>query len=1643
MSTYTDLHNRVKENVTVDYNNRITTQRVRLFNEQNEYWGTLRGHVSAENINIVGGNLSGITLQDTILKGSVALPDGINLHNMLKQVEQLSIDLEQVDANLNTEIASRKDAIAKESGLRLSADDAEQSLRIANVTSLKRDIEQTNTDFKRELSTLDIVLKHRDDDISSALSNTVDVRIADEAAIRAEADDKLANNIIFLSTVGDYLSDEIDTTNLNLRGEIIDRVTADKKLELSIDTEAKNSIARDTEISNKLEQHILDNEEQFDYAHREMLSTVEHNRHYTINYINGTVKLTDTWPFGCKDFAVNIYKPTVNDGAVYYTDPNGDNYNIGQIYKLTNEGLYPFTFKTLNGIKHDGVASSLIDNWSYGFAIDKKSQGTEINGYSITFNDTASSHELSDYNFTISPILPQYHKLWYGSLLVGKVTDAYPADNCDDIVSGKIWIDTQDTQLETFNKYRKTVFNKTDLSTLPRETERVEYVGENKFYLYKNLIRNKYVGIYDNTVPNTRFGMIYESYENINGISSDDDGLAYINVYTTDPNYKLVSLTRENGFRNNIESNVKFGETYYDLVLSAAVDGLSATFDEVKVSELYKYNFSTIKDDGTSCIGGYVVPKKYNKTLLESKDFNEVDINIADIMWIEAFKKTFTLTKVPNETSLWSAEEIDDNGNVITLHFNGEQVKIAVIDKENEEKSSVVVRSYHTVDFNNPTIFNPETCHKHIYKSATIKLDYYNEVEEQSDPALPYELTIDSTATTESFPTYELDLDLSQTNKFQIEIPDRTTLDIAREFMVVIKPDCEVDRLIKLEFVHTDGKVATICSNRRDMILVPTNKWTTLQVKEINHNIFYVLDLDGNENDHDIEFLSNAIDVEETNRLSDDKFLSDTIEISVNNLQEQVISNDNDIDYLSGELDFVLSVDRESMTYKGTLPYLLNEQDPISHEDLGYTYLSSFILQTNAIHADGRVKLGDFFKLSAIQSCLYDASVPPKSIWLGSNDYFVINKDKMISDLVIEDLDIFRNAQSEVEWLSTSLCADIDKLSTDLSTEISALDLRVNNTIEFKTEDLQNQIISNDNDIEFLSAQHDWLSDELSADIDKLSTDLSTNIDSICASISNTVILSVNNLQDQVISNDEDITYLSNNVKFLLSVDKETMNYKGTLPQIANIIDASSKDLGYNFLSAFIAQNIGTNQQGLLKHGDFFKISAIQSCLLDANIPPVSVYFGSNDYFVVNKDCTLSNIKAEDIDIFHDAESEVVKLSNTLSNVITLSVTDLQNQIISNDNDIEFLSSQHDWLSDELSNVIILSTKNLQDQVISNDNDIDYLSTTLDFTLSSGKYAVEYKGTVPEYIPVAPLTADYNLSAFLKPMVTDKNGFIKQGFLYRLSAEQPTLSDYNEKTIYLGAKDFFIVNKDTNLSSITFDDIDIFRNAEKEVEWLSAELSTVTKLSVANLQEQVISNDEDIKFLSSQHDWLSTQLSDTMVLSVANLQEQVISNDEDIEFLSVQHDWLSIELSTDIDNLSTALSLDIDKLSTDLSTNIDSICASISDTVILSVNNLQDQVISNDEDIKFLSAEISSNDEDIKFLSNDLSTLEYQHYNKTLSNNISVDHKYYDADSHEHTITHVVDQLIILDEVTFDRYRLTIRNGSLNINKIDNVVPTV
>jgi len=78
------------------------------------------------------------------------------------------------------------------------------------------------------------------------------------------------------------------------------------------------------------------------------------------------------------------------------------------------------------------------------------------------------------------------------------------------------------------------------------------------------------------------------------------------------------------------------------------------------------------------------------------------------------------------------------------------------------------------------------------------------------------------------------------------------------------------------------------------------------------------------------------------------------------------------------------------------------------------------------IHAPGRLKLGDMFRLSAVQECLRDAA--HNACWFGANDYFIVNKDIMVSDVTSADIDVIHDATVEVEKLSSITYLSVENL---------------------------------------------------------------------------------------------------------------------------------------------------------------------------------------------------------------------------------------------------------------------------------------------------------------------------------------------------------------------------------------------------------------------------------------------------------------------------------------------------------------------------------------------------------------------------------------------------------------------------------------
>ena len=94
MSTYTDLHNKIKETINVDYHTRITPQNVKLLNPKNEYLGFFNGKAAVNS-----GLIENVTLKDSIL-------DNVKFKNGLV-LDELNGKLTEMSNNLCTEISDR------------------------------------------------------------------------------------------------------------------------------------------------------------------------------------------------------------------------------------------------------------------------------------------------------------------------------------------------------------------------------------------------------------------------------------------------------------------------------------------------------------------------------------------------------------------------------------------------------------------------------------------------------------------------------------------------------------------------------------------------------------------------------------------------------------------------------------------------------------------------------------------------------------------------------------------------------------------------------------------------------------------------------------------------------------------------------------------------------------------------------------------------------------------------------------------------------------------------------------------------------------------------------------------------------------------------------------------------------------------------------------------------------------------------------------------------------------------------------------------------------------------------------------------------------------------------------------------------
>ena len=1052
MSTYTDLHNRVQESINVDYKSRITPQNVKLLNAENEYWGTFKGKVQAEDIELTGGTLSGVIITDATLDGvKFSNVDGLQIdmtdyaktadlqelasdvqdlesnvkvaqqdvQNATTQVNKALTDLETLSKSLNnsvdttlqsvnnnlngfTEIIDGKievavgklqnadqslqqniDALAKS----IDAKDSIEDRHLADVNlsnDLKELIQAEKVDREREDSSILTALNKEIEGRTKAVSDEADKRyikdtelesaIATEQGERKAADAELNNKIsteksaretaieeeqqarasdiaavrkdyadaieaeaderkVSDSQLKKTLEEQIAVVNHGLQGEITLRIDADNTIKQKLETVSTMLTAADQQISGSLTATSAALNSAIDTTTANLLSTIEHDRHYKLNSSYNGYSTTDIYPLKAQDMAVNVYDMTLDDGKLVY-DSNGKKVEVGSLI-LDSVSPLKLTVKTFADIKDEHITSALGQNEWYVFENGERSRPTG-KGYTLQLDANAGEFDLLRSKFRLVPDVVQYYNMSYNDganvRFVGKVYDAYK-DVDGKIISARCKIEFDDSVLSTFNKFNGIAFDKDTQISTRLETESMTFDFETQtLTLKRGLEDTQYASLLD-TVPgnaNIEFGRVKDHYGQDAGIVIENDEVQRIGVASIDPIKKLAWLDRSNEFIAVISSDVPNyidGKTY-NYYISADVDATSATFTTYKAAVLNRYAFTYTKLDGEDEVQqtSYVTPILYNYTIADGRSFLCAEVDLREVPVYQRFKQKWMLEKVAGKQE-WTKEVYptdeetgEPDGSWLIIKYNLASLYISYSTPGEHE----VVRHEYAVQ-TTPTPDAPgadDSSTIVLHKSGLV--DLINFPATEPVPAGTYVAQIDWQHVNElDSVTYDLSIDTSETDIVKIEVPSKADwpLDnqISREFLVVmrLKALAGVQKPVQIKFIDADGNDIEFYNNKKRTLYLTTGGWTTLQLNEIKPNKFLVTDLNQNEDRLMFNELSDAISTETEVRKEETKYLSG-----------EISSNDIDIASLRTDVD---SISGSVVTLSGTdVPFLSGKLSDLS-----------------------------------------------------------------------------------------------------------------------------------------------------------------------------------------------------------------------------------------------------------------------------------------------------------------------------------------------------------------------------------------------------------------------------------------------------------------------------------------------------------------------------------------------------------------------------------------------------------------------------------------------------------------------------------------------------------------------------------------
>lgn len=801
MSTYTDLHNKIKENVVVNYHDRCTPQEVRFLNENNEYWGTFTGtaniqHLEANsaklsNTLIVGSTLSNCTIGDLDVSTLPGMME--ELSSTLDEVKDIPETVNKAIEDVNAEVEAQGEIVARISANVLDG--------VENLSSI---VEMLSTDLDE--TTSGIITSF--DDVYDALSS--------ETVARIQADESIRDDLT--EQINDRVSELSANVYEDLAKETADRIKGDETI-----------------VDSAVEAAIYEINEQ---KHYQFLTDEENNQ---ANY---------DYPHKTFDYKINKIVTPVYDYYLRTTEFE----TVAGVVELTDGSIVIDTF----GTKGTSVEDCTVPYNRSIMKADEKTVPTGAGSYVYTKNDDGSISITSDTTNTYHQIYAQDKDNKSNKVFLGLVKNAELDDN-GQFLSGQVY----GTMRPYAGKINGAELDNAETSSYFVDDVQVDYrlitegsgATANAFDFFGDIETKKSINLCDDE-SSEQFGTIYDKFGSIDGIRKTEDGTISaitIELYEDGIAGDTVELNKDNGFKDYAK------DFEY---LSANID--EKKIIHVSENNTYSYIAvgTQIDQDGALIESRIIVkPTASNKNILEEALLvaDTISVDLSDTIKHKTFSKVFVLNKVQSsefEYGKWEASEsvYYDSTHIqsditLTIEDTNLYISITNIDTDDDTSTTVKIKSVIGSD----GILQNGDKQETVIHSCTLENFEFNDVVKVINRQDSGILAETSSASSSTFNVSLIKV-VNYDNAIVVAVPDpvngvaRNAMIQAQEFALLIKPEVFENAVKQYEVCEIKVQTKTpgggyidakLINDRAYEIYVAPNVWSTFHVTQIDYNEEY------------------------------------------------------------------------------------------------------------------------------------------------------------------------------------------------------------------------------------------------------------------------------------------------------------------------------------------------------------------------------------------------------------------------------------------------------------------------------------------------------------------------------------------------------------------------------------------------------------------------------------------------------------------------------------------------------------------------------------------------------------------------------------------------------------------------------------